>query len=341
MIKISKLSSATLIFVFVCGVIFFFQKRHHVPTTLDPTPLYRVATLSFSPSKILEDVENGFTQTISQDLSLRVKFDKYNANNSQILLRSVIEEILDRDYDLIFSLGRICSQTIKAITQKRNYTKVPIVFCAVVDPIKSGIVDTMPLSKSYLTGTASALQDYSLQIKLLKKLVPSIERITIACIPTSLAGGSDEYQAVKNALNLHGISVKIVEFDHINEVAQRLPAEISEGDMLMILRDTTLMTAIDRIIKICRQHRVPLFASDTTSVKKGAALGFGVTEYGIGKQTANHALAILRDRKNPGDVPITYVDSGYFYVNKKELSNQGLTIDPSRYSLIENIQFVE
>ena len=90
----------------------------------------RVAIFTPTTHPALEEVEQGFRETIQKLSSKPYVFTTFNANGNRSLLRAQAEEIVGGAYDLIFTMGALCSQTIAELLQKKGI-KMPHVFGAV------------------------------------------------------------------------------------------------------------------------------------------------------------------------------------------------------------------
>ncbi len=45
-------------------------------------------------------------------------------------------------------------------------------------------------------------------------------------------------------------------------------------DLVLILKDNTVVSALDALTHLCERYKKPLFASDLNSTEKGAAVAF-------------------------------------------------------------------
>ncbi len=75
------------------------------------------------------------------------------------------------------------------------------------------------------------------------------------------------------------------------------------SDALIVLKDNTIVSGLDVLVKLCDRHRIPLMASDLDSPDRGAAFGYGVYEIDFGIEGANKALQILIKGIHPGTIP--------------------------------------
>ena len=105
----------------------------------------RIAIFQPATHPALDEIAQGFIDTMQDGTSLQYKFDRYNGNGNKILMQAQAQEILQAHYVLIFTIAVGCSVTIKDLCQKKQ-NQTPVVFTAVDDPVK------LDLQGSTITG---------------------------------------------------------------------------------------------------------------------------------------------------------------------------------------------
>lgn len=286
-------------------------------------PEFKIALLVPALSPGIEEILDGFFETLRSEATFRPITRLYDAKGTRTLLRSHAEDILDTGYDAIFTVGVEPTKMIKEVSLRRN-NQTPIVFTGVRNPSEVGITD----SNSTITGV-SATHNFELQIHLLSIVKKKIERVLIVYDPTQLGGQAIEAKnRVEELLEKLRIRVKAVEIQNVNEIEEKVSAYIDVTDVLITLHDHTARSGIDTLVKMCNNHGVTLFVSDTSLSEKGAALAFGRRERDLGSAAASKIRLILEDGKHPSQVPIT--DAGDYYsllINAQAMRLQNVEID--------------
>ena len=350
--KLIALSWAlNVLFVFFSGYLYFHkqaqtalqEKNSLTKISADGEELsdrkYAVAVILPVSHKALVEVQRGFVDVIINKYKLNASFTEYNANGSRPLLLAQIEEVAQKNYDVVFTIGAVATQLTKEIFSKRGI-KVPIVFGAVARPVELGLVETLEKSGNALTG-AAAITNYPLQIDLLLVVKPSIKNVLLVYDPAQSTGLEVDRVAIEKLFTSKGVSFKAVEVFNVREVQQKLPLLINKDvDLVMILKDNTVVSAIDLIIRLCESYGVTVFVSDLDSVQKGAAIGFGVHEYAFGADAAECACKILRDGLSPDQIPLKLTDKFRFTINRNKLKRQGIKLDEKLLQLLEVVDFV-
>ena len=94
----------------------------------------RVAILTPITHPSLETIERGFIQTLREDESQSYHFTTYNAQGNKTLMRSEVEEIIRKDFDLVFAIGTSVAQMTSEVFTKKGI-EIPVVFTVVNDPV--------------------------------------------------------------------------------------------------------------------------------------------------------------------------------------------------------------
>lgn len=295
-----------------------------------------IAILIPASHPALDQIKNGFIDTLTNNGRINCKFRIFNANGNRSLMRAQIEEILEGKFDVLCTIGALASQMAKEVTQKKQST-LPVIFAAVANPTKLELVNSLIFSGNNLTGSA-AESDYAREINLLLKIKPSIKKVLVVYDPTQSSGLSRDNAQVHSLFAQRGVAVKSVEIYHPGEIIQKIPTLLSHCDIVFIFKDNTIVSAVDVLIKLCKQNNVTLFTNDLDSVDKGAALGFGVRERSFGVDAALCATEVLVNGKLPSEVPIHVTRDFKLRVNSKVINQQSLGLDKDLLSLIQTVE---
>src|SRR3989338_2667001 len=105
-------------FFFSTSLIYFVCDR--VLLSHKVTDVCRIAIFQPASHPALDEIAQGFIDTMQTDSSLHYQFDRYNGNGNKILMQAQAQEMLQKNYDLIFTIGVGCSVTIKDLCKKKH-----------------------------------------------------------------------------------------------------------------------------------------------------------------------------------------------------------------------------
>lgn len=300
---------------------------------------YRIAIVVPATHNALEEIQHGFEESLIRKHKLNVIFSTFNANGNRALLRTQIEEVGQQGFDLVFTIGAAATQLTKEVFLKKGL-KIPIVFGAVADPVRLGLVSDINNEHNVVTGSATST-NYPLQIELIFTLKPTIKNVLLVYDPAQSSGLELDRKQIEHLFAQHGATCKAVEIFNTREISQKLPLMINNSiDLIMILKDNTVVPAIDLLVTQCERHGITLLASDLGSVEKGAGIGFGVREYTFGVDAAASAHKILTTHLTAGQVPIKITDAFRFAMNRSAMERQGIHLKEKEFKLLRMAEFI-
>jgi len=294
---------------------------------------FKIAILTPVTHPSLQKIEDKFCNTLNRSTNARYEFSVFNANGDKILLRSQAEAIVNKGFDLIFTIATAPTQITKELCTKKR-KNIPLVFGAVADPVKLGIVKSVNNPGGCVTGTIES-SDYKTQLDLLLQLKPEIKSILLPYNPTQGSGLEQDKDEIVQILSKKNISLIPCEIYNTNEIHGKLAGLIQSVDAVLILKDNTIVSGIDAIIKQCNLYHKVLMATDLDSGVNGAALSFGVNESVFGEQAALLAQQILENKVNPANLPCITSYKNRLKINTKTMHAQGLLISNDMLNLIE------
>jgi putative ABC transport system substrate-binding protein len=294
-------------------------------------PTYNVALFLPASHAALDEISDGFTRTLQQNVDGNINFTVFNANGNKTLLRAQSEEIINGSYDLVFTIGTACTQTMKELTTKKQIA-LPIVFGAVGDPVGTHIVASLESSGNHITGVYEG-RNYKQQLQFLKELKPNAQSVLLVFDPSSIQHFEEDKEEIVRECATLGLQFQALQVYNPNEISQKVPALIDSADTLLILKDHTTVGALDNLIKLCNQAGVTLYASDLNSGDKGAALAYGIHEADTGITAAHAAQQVLLQRA-PTDIPIKPVEPMKIKLNTRVMQQQGLNVPSVQIDLM-------
>ena len=85
------------------------------------------------------------------------------------------------------------------------------------------------------------------------------------------------------------------------------------------------MAAVESVVNVGEKAKIPVFASDTTSVERGALAALGFDYYKLGRLTGEMAIRILQG-ESPGAIPVGTLDTQDLYLNRTSAAAMGVTL---------------
>ncbi len=207
-------------------------------------PSVRVAISTPVSHPSLEKIEDGFRGILTAGGSDSTRVvTTFNGNGDKALIRAQIEEIMHGDYDLVFTIGTLCSQVATELAKKKG-KDIPIVFGAVSDPIEAGIVDSLEAGRNtQVTGTTEP-RNHKQFVDILTYLLPDARTVGIVYNPSQDPQLENDKKETAQLLSRKGIELKATEAYNSADVRVRAAALIDPIDELGILKDSTIVSEL-------------------------------------------------------------------------------------------------
>ena len=272
--------------------------------------LFSTAYAADAPKKVLIGVSkivshpalDAVVKGMQDELSaakINVEYDVQNANGDMNAAASIATKFQSEKVTLAVGVATPTSQSLV-----NTLKGIPIVFAAVTDPVKAGLVASLKKGDKNVTGV-SDMTPVKQQIQLLLK-VKKVKRL--GHIYTSseenavvLAG------IVKQACKELGIAYVETTVSKSSEVKQAVQAIIRRVDALYISTDNTVVSAMSAVTDVAMKARVPIMSADPSSAENYPVLAaWGFDYYKMGRTTGKLVVEILNGKK-PEQIPTRFM----------------------------------
>ena len=109
------------------------------------------------------------------------------------------------------------------------------------------------------------------------------------------------------------------------DVAAAARSLVDRVDVIYVPTDNTVVSALESLIGVARQAKLPVYCGDTDSVARGCIGTIGFDYFQVGVQTAAIVARILHG-ENPGDIAIDVARGTDLVLNRAAAAAFGVTI---------------
>lgn len=261
-------------------------------------------------------IEELKTQGFEEGKNLKVDFQ--SAQGSTATAGQIAKKFAGDKPDVIVAIATPSAQSMVAATKT-----IPIVYAAVTDPVAAKLVPGWEASKTNVTGVSDELP-LAPQIDLMKKIVPNLKSVGYVYSPGEV-NSTIVLEQLKTALAPHNITVAAAPAQRSADVSTAARSLKGKADLIYTSLDNNVVSALESLYKVAVENKLPLVASDTDSVKRGAVAALGVNYTDLGKKAGESVARILKGEK-AGDIPSVRMEKLDLIVNKKHAQEQGLTL---------------
>src|SRR5690625_2416929 len=265
----------------------------------------------------LDEAYNGFQAAI-EEAGLDVEYDYQNAQNDQNNVKTIADNFVADDVDLIFA-----NSTPSALGALNATKDIPILFTSVTDAVDAGLVEAMEEPGDNITGVVD------LHPEAIESTVQFIDEYfdgaNVGVIYNAGEANSvAQIDAVEAAAD--GTSLTILErtVSNSSEVQQATSSLAGEVEVFYIVTDNTVVSALDTVVGVANEQQIPLIVGEPDSLGKGGFATFGIDYHTIGYRTGEMAVEILTGDNTPGDIDVEYPPEIQLFINKDGAKAQGV-----------------
>lgn len=102
---------------------------------------------------------------------------------------------------------------------------------------------------------------------------------------------------------------------------------VGKVDAIYVPTDNTVISALEAVVKVGIDNKLPVFAGDTASVARGAVAATGFDYHDLGLQTGRMVARVLAGA-DPRTMPVETIQKTDLYVNPAMAERMGLTLPP-------------
>jgi putative ABC transport system substrate-binding protein len=246
-----------------------------------------------------------------------------DAQGSNVTAMQIAKKFVSLKPDLMMPITTPSTQVLVKANEDFSY---PIVFAAVTDPVAAGIVKSLEHPGGVITGATDAAP-IKRQLEIFKKVLPNLKTLGILYNPgdNSSATPVKETQALAKEMGITLVEATAFKTADVPGAMQQLAGQ--KVDAVFVPLDNTVLSAMDSVLKISFEYKIPVLTSDSNSVSQGALASSGYTHFATGYAAGEIAARVLRGEK-PADIPVAFSQDLNVYVNELSAKKLGIKIPP-------------
>ncbi len=283
------------------------------------------ATISvnqFVEHPALDAILKGF-QDYLKEKGVEVNYNVHNAQANMGTATQIAKQMIGEKPDLLMAIATPSAQAVAQANQKAPAEmKRPFLFTAVTDPVAAGLVKDLAKPGEYITGLSDLLP-LEEHIGMVLEYKPGIKKLGLL-YNAGEANSKANLAGIKEIGKKQGFEVVEATASKTADVFQAAKSLVGRVDAVFVPTDNTIVSALESVIKIGVQNKLPIFCADVDSVKRGAIAAMGFDYYKHGYQTGAMAERILNGEK-PADIPVEFQENLELHINKVFSEKMGLT----------------
>jgi putative ABC transport system substrate-binding protein len=260
-----------------------------------------------SGKKIVIEVQTGSASSAESDCSTYAK------------------NMVAAGYDMIIAIATPAACSAFAAVEG---TDIPLVFCAVSDPVQAKLVKTNEEPSYGATGTSDLL-DFKHQIELIKEFQPNVKSIGVL-YTTSEANSVSQLKSFTEIANSFNIEVVPQGIQSASEIPAAASALCAKVDCVNNFTDNNVVTNLSVLLEAARNAGIPVYGSEEEQVKNGCLASVSIDYVSLGKDTGDIAVRILNG-ESVNSIPVKSISEAAPIINGEVADSLNISI-PEKYS---------
>jgi putative ABC transport system substrate-binding protein len=241
-------------------------------------------------------------------------------------------ELVQSKVDLIATRGTPAAKAARAAT-----TTIPIVMCAIGEPLGMDVIETLARPGGNVTGLSAFVTELSgKRIELLKQAFASISRVGfLQNMGNPVAARQwEQIKAVASALVL---SAELLDVRSESDIKLAIEAAHSRKmDAISVGIDGLTQANAAMIVDLARRYRIPTAYPAREFVDAGGLLSYGPNYPDLYFRSASLMDKIFKGAK-PGDLPVEQPTKLELIINQKTAKALGIQVSPTLLATAEEV----
>lgn len=289
--------------------------------------VYKVGIVQYVDDASLNQIEKAIEAELdAKSEELGVTFDyadyTFNGQADSTVLNQIATDLIADEVDIVIPIATPPAMIMQSATEDNQ---IPVVFSAVSDPVGAGLIEDVEAPGANITGTSDAIDTEAI-MNLILVANPDAKKIGLLYDKgqDSSLGSIEDAIAFCEENGLEYVEKTGTTSAEIQAAADSL---VAEGvDAVFTPQDNTVMTAELAIFEKFTAAKIPHYTGADSFALNGAFLGYGVNYENLGTVTADMAVEILVDGKDPAEMPIETLADGIITVNTETAEAIGIDI---------------
>jgi len=240
------------------------------------------------------------------------------------------QNMVAQKYDMIIAIATPAAASAFAATEG---TDIPVIFCAVSDPVVAELVQSLNKPGYACTGTSDVL-DLDAQVDLIQSMQPDVKSIGIL-YTTSEPNSISQLETLKEICKDRGITVEASGIQNDADIPAAAAALASKVDCFNNFTDNKVVNNLSVVLEAANDAGIPVYGSEVEQVKNGCLAAVSIDYVALGKVTGEMAKNVLSGA-DPAGMAVQTISDATPVVNSEVLASLGMTL-PEAYKDAETV----
>ena len=292
----------------------------------------KIGIIQYMSHPSLDNCYNGIISALENSgIEYTVDYQTGSSSSADADCTNFAKNMVAANYDMIIA---IATPAAKAAFAATDDTEIPVIFCAVSDPIAAGLVESIEAPGYICTGTSDVL-DLEAQVAIIKAMQPDVKSIGI--LYTSSEDNSitnlKNFKSVCDKENIEVVATAVQGASDIPSAAEELASKV---DCINNFTDNNVVNNLSVVLSAADKYGIPVYGSEEEQVVSGCLASVSIDYVALGKVTREMAVEVLNGA-DASAMPVKTITEATPVINSSVLKKLGLSI-PEGYSEVKTIE---
>lgn len=301
-------------------------------TQNEKNSVLKIGIIQYMSHPSLDNCYNGVISALeSSGIQYTVDYQIGSGNSADSDCTNFAKNMVAANYDMIIAIATPAAKSAFAATDD---TEIPVIFCAVSDPVAAGLVESMDAPGYLCTGTSDVL-DLEAQVALIKAMQPEVKRIGI--LYTSSEDNSitnlKNFKAICDKEGIEAVATAVQGASDIPSAAEELASKV---DCINNFTDNNVVNNLSVVLTAADKYGIPVYGSEEEQVINGCLASVSIDYVALGRVTGEMAVSVLKG-EDVSTMAVKTITEATPVINSSVLKKLGLST-PEGYSEVKTVE---
>lgn len=301
-------------------------------TQNEKNSVLKIGIIQYMSHPSLDNCYNGVISALeSSGIQYTVDYQIGSGNSADSDCTNFAKNMVAANYDMIIAIATPAAKSAFAATDD---TEIPVIFCAVSDPVAAGLVESMDAPGYLCTGTSDVL-DLEAQVALIKAMQPEVKSIGILYT-------SSEDNSITNLKNFkaicdkEGIEVVATAVQGASDIPSAAEELASKVDCINNFTDNNVVNNLSVVLTAADKYGIPVYGSEEEQVINGCLASVSIDYVALGRVTGEMAVSVLKG-EDASTMAVKTITEATPVINSSVLKKLSLST-PEGYSEVKTVE---
>ena len=295
--------------------------------------ILKVGVVQYVSHPSLDNCYTGIAEALTEKYGDKIEITRQIGSDSSpdSDCATYAKQFAAQDYDVIVPIATPAATSAFAAAEDKN---IPVVFCAVSDPVAAGLVNSMDKPGYNCSGTSDVL-DMEAQLNLILAFQPDVMSIGVI-YTTSEANSITQLKNLEEEAEKYGINVISACIQNDADIPSSATMVASKVDCINNFTDNKVVNNLAVVLDAANEAGIPVYGSEIEQVKNGCLASVSIDYVALGNVTGDMVSDVLEGAKLE-ETAVKTISDATPVVNTDVLEAFGMKL-PEAYEDIETVE---